>query len=369
VTKIAYLHNLPLEYYPPATNFLDMLSRSRQAMVKAFTTHNRKGREPYTNGSIDVQRRRPPNPSAVPFLRMLQALWWHVRTSWALLRFRPDAVIYVEPHSAIAAWIYFRLFGGSARLFIHHHEYYEQRDYGRPGMRIPRLGFARASWISQTNADRLRLAVQDNPAVSPEAWHTLANYPPAEWARWDEKPEPVSRHARLRLIYIGSASFEDTYIREAVEWAAAHSDAVELHVCGYNVADSIWEWLETARFPNVSFDKDGYSYDDLPAVLAGFDVGLVLYKGNTTNFIYNVPNKAFEYLVCGLEVWYPVEMKGMRNFARGNPAPLRELDFAGLHALQPEELVPLDNSENRGCTFTAQRSFAPLFEMLGLQAP
>lgn len=374
--KIAYLHNLPLEYYPPASNFLDILGRQSAAQVRAFTTANRKGRAAYTNLRIRIERSRPPDPAAHEGLRFRQAIGWHLKTALALARFKPDAVVYVEPHSAIAAWIYFRLLRGKSRLFIHHHEYYALGDYRRPGMRLPRLGnrlersylLRRAEWISQTNGDRLRLARDDHPDVSAETWQLLPNYPPAVWA-----PRPASRgrvtdHAPLRLIYVGSASFADTYLEEVVRWVAAHPGAVELHICGYNVADEVWAWLERERFGNVTYDAAGFVYDELPAILRDFDVGLVLYKGNTTNFVYNVPNKVFEYLRCGLEVWYPQEMAGLRNFAASHAAPLRELRMSTLGGLDPAELQLMEHTSFDGSGFIAERAFEPLLRRLGLAA-
>jgi hypothetical protein len=33
-----------------------------------------------------------------------------------------------------------------------------------------------------------------------------------------------------------------------------------------------------------------------------------LYKGHIPNYIYNVPNKVYEYLACGLQVWYSKDL-------------------------------------------------------------
>lgn len=370
--KVAYLHNLPLEYYPPACNFLDLLRHEGDAEVRAFSTANRKGRASYTNPKIHIERSRPPDPAAHEVFRFLRAIGWHLKTALTLARFRPDALVYVEPHSALGAWIYFKLLGGRSRLFIHHHEYYEPGDYLRPGMRLPRLGwhcerrylFRRAEWISQTNSDRLRLIKNDHSDVPAGTWRVLPNYPPASWA-----PPPVARKVAKeqtpqRLIYVGSASFADTYIEEIVRWVAANPGRVELHICGYNVASEVWEWLERECYANVSHDRAGFEYHELPDLLRNFDVGLVLYKGNTTNFIYNVPNKVFEYLRCGLEVWYPREMLGLGNFARQHAVALREFSFFELDTINPEQLEPRLQSTFDLSEFTAESAFAPLLKKL-----
>jgi hypothetical protein len=377
--KVAYVHNLPLEYYPPATNFLDLIGLRQQAEVRVYTTCNRKQRAWYENSALKITRSRPPNPAAASLWRMVVALWWHLRTAISLVVFRPNAIVYIEPHSAIAVYLYRRILRGSARLFIHHHEYYEREDYARPGMRVPQLGnrlersylFQRAEWISQTNIDRLQLAQRDNPEIPDAAWHVLPNYPPSAWAGQMQPRPKRPAHLPVRLIYVGSASFEDTYIREIVRSAAACPGHIALHICGYNVAPEVLAWLEKERYSNVTFDANGYDYEDLPAILSAFDIGLVLYKGNTTNFIFNVPNKVFEYIRCGLEVWYPREMAGIRNCQSLKPGLLRELDFTKLDFTrlggpQPDERKRPEFPSKDRHEFTAEQALAPMFALLGI---
>jgi hypothetical protein len=372
--KIAYLHNLPLEYYPPATNTLDLLGRMKQVEVRAYTSRNLKNRKAYSSRAMKIFRFKSPDPQSSQILRLAVALWWHLRTAWSLFFFKPDAVIYVEPHSALAAHIFFRFLFGKARLFIHHHEYYEPVDYTRPGMRLPSLCsrlessflFPRATWISQTNADRLQLIKAHHPEIADRVWQVLPNYPPAGWLQRIKTKSEYKIGSPLRLIYVGAASFQDTYIKEIVSWAAHHRSEIDLHVCGYNVTEDVRNWLEAQHFANVTFNAAGYAYDELPDILGGFDVGLVLYKGNTRNFIYNVPNKVYEYLVCGLEVWYPREMTGMRNFRQGNQAGLRELDFTDLNRLYPENLRTELTVSQKRMSYCADKALAPLFEQLGL---
>jgi len=282
VIKIAYLHNLPLEYYPPATNFLDILGLEKNTETRAFSTANRKGRKTYTNSQIRIERSRAPDPTAHELGRFLRAIAWHISTAFSLARFRPDAVVYVEPHSAIGAWIYFKLLRGNGRLFIHHHEYYEPGDYLRPGIRLPRLGsrlessylLRRAEWVSQTNPERLRMARGNHPDVPAGTWRVLPNYPPSTWAPPPAVRETAKEQRPQRLVYVGSASFADTYIKEIVRWVAANPGVVELHICGYNVAGEVWEWLERECFANVSYDRAGFDYHNLPSLLRNFDVGL-----------------------------------------------------------------------------------------------
>jgi hypothetical protein len=64
-----------------------------------------------------------------------------------------------------------------------------------------------------------------------------------------------------------------------------------------------------------------------------------MYRGNTRNYIYNETNKLFEYLACGLDVWYPKQMLGIKPHARTDIAPrIIELDFERLQDIQMAEL-------------------------------
>ena len=165
------------------------------------------------------------------------------------------------------------------------------------------------------------------------------------------------------MIYVGSASLADTYIVEIGRWAAEHARTVSLHVIGDNVAGDVWTSLQSLGADNITLDPKGCDYDSLPQLLTKYDVGLVLYKGNTLNFVHNVPNKAIEYLAAGLEVWYPSEMRGMRAFHASHPQlPLREVDFSSLPQTAPHLLH--QSGAMTLFPFTAESALAPLIATL-----
>lgn len=369
--KAAYVHVLPLEYYPPARNTLRILAGQPGWSTHVWSSDNQKGLPEWRFPGISVSRPRYPALQARLASR-LRGYWsWHWTVARALANLRPDVVVSVEPHSALAVWLYYRVFRGRAALFIHHHEYYAPADFNRPGMRTlkplhqleQRYLFQRAVWVSQTNADRLRLLREGSPGIHDRAASLFPNYPPAAWLTLARKSSPRSPSGSRRLIYLGSASFEDTFIRELAEWVAVRPSEVSLHVCGHNVHQDVWDWLHTLGASNITFEPKGCEYDRIPALLAGFDAGIILYKGNTLNFVYNVPNKALEYLACGLEVWYPCEMEGMKSFQRENPeARVRMVNFKELPDDLPEPL-PADDS-GQSLLFTAEAATVPLIERM-----
>ena len=369
-TRVAYIHLLPLEYYPPAKNALLHFAKQPGWEVRAWSSRNGKGLEEWREGGVEVRRPGYAGWIVGAIGRMAGVAAWHLRVARELARWKPDVLLSVEPHSAFAVWLYLKIFRGKARLFIHHHEYYAPEDFEGPGMRLlkrfhsfeRRDLYPRAEWVSQTNAERLRMLREWNPMIREEAAAVLPNHPPQAWVARRQRGKDKTENAegkqdRLRLVYVGSASFRDTFIREAVEWVARFPEAVSLHVCGHNIHADVWDWLEGQAFPNVGLERVGVDYDALPDLLSGFDAGLVLYKGNTLNFVFNVPNKAIEYLVCGLEVWYPPEMEGMRLFHGGNPGrKLREIDFKDLPDRVPAPLP----GDDREMEWTCERAMEPL---------
>lgn len=361
--KLAVVHQLPLEIYPPVTNALEVFSLKAGWTVRAWSSGNHRGLPDQAVQGVNITRPVYPGPQKGKLLRLVGFLGWHLRVALDLARWKPDVVISIEPHSALGVWFYYRLFRSSARLLIHHHEYYAPADFLRPGNHTSRLShraelaglFQRAEWVSQTNADRLQMMRDDLGVPAGDQWQIWPNYPPSGWR---ERAGAV-RTARgpaagspLRLVYVGSLSFEDTFVREAVNWVASHPEQLTLHVCGYNIKPDVAKWIESLALVNVTIDARGCRYSEQPELLAGFDVALVLYKGNTLNFVYNIPNKVVEALVCGLEVWFPGEMLGLSGFAKEHPAlPLRSIDFgslereviAGGRKAAQEDLLPFCN--------------------------
>ena len=51
--------------------------------------------------------------------------------------------------------------------------------------------------------------------------------------------------------------------------------------------------------------KGHINYDNLPTTLNKYQVGVILYKGHIPNYVYNAPNKLFEYLAAFLMFGIP----------------------------------------------------------------
>ena len=449
--RIVIVHCLPIEYYPPTTNFLKYVSRQSGVTAVCISSKNEKGRNDVVVDNVTLHRLSAPLRYSSLVSRFCKFLRWHWSAARIVAGCEPDIVLYTEPHSAFAAFVYFRVFRGSGRLFVHHHEYYEPCDYKAKGNRLTRLNhffekrflFSRAEWISQTNDRRLALFHADHPSINPAKLRVMANFPPASWrgrsklavGSWqlieeasDEKREkgvaphpnhtsPVGGPARgIRLVYVGSVSLHDTFIGPLVEWILAREDdAVTLDVFAYNADEKTKEFLREAGggrreaggeleqaggwrleaggeleqaggwrleaggcrlqtsgsglpapesplpspdsglptpssgltppasrlkpAPRVRYFEQGVEYDRLPEVLANYDVGVILYRCNTTNYKFNASNKLFEYLACGLEVWFPPQMLGVKPYARDDAFPrVMEVDYEKLDTVDLEKM-------------------------------
>jgi hypothetical protein len=368
--KIAFVHVLPLEYYPPATNSLAQFGAKSGWSVRAWSSENERGLKEWSSNGVTVRRPSQGRTASGILARVGGYASWHTRVAIELARWNPDAIIAVEPHSMLAVWAYYSVMRGSASLFIHHHEYYSPEDFLRPGMRLLRTArrleqdslLRRAVWVSQTNESRLRMMIATHPRMRNETGRILPNYPPAEWNARGSNVSQAGQTDVTRLVYLGSASFEDTFIREIAAWVSERPADFSMHVVGDNVSPDVWRWLDSLGAPNITTERRGRAYRDIPELLAQFDAGLVLYKGNTLNFVHNVPNKAIEYLACGLEVWYPPEMEAMRVFADAHSTlRMREVDFKSLADadLPGADRVPVDDFP-----FTCESALAPLIQAL-----
>ena len=83
----------------------------------------------------------------------------------------------------------------------------------------------------------------------------------------------------------------------------------------------------------------------IPNVLDKYDVGLLLYKAQILNFQWNETNKFYEYLICGLDVWYPKEMLLLHEMEKSKFAPkIIEVDFKDINIEIEKTSRRIDNT-------------------------
>lgn len=345
--RIFVLHWFALEQYPPAMNLLNYFSGLEDCQVAVCSTRNDRGLAEYENPAVEINRLQFPSRRLSLFRRLLAFLQFPLLALWKLICFRPNVVIYIEPHSSFPA-VLFQLVNRQHKLFIHNHEYCEPDHFRVPGMRLVafyhwferRYLYPRAEWISQTNADRVRMFCEDHPHVNRSKLHVLPNLPPTSWRKTTELTWIAHPQDTLKLLYVGAVSLHDTFITELVEWLRRQRDGqFSLDVYSTNCDRTAQDFLHRSAAPNLRFHSEGIPYEMLPEILPEFHVGLILYKANTTNYVYNETNKLFEYLACGLDVWYPRQMLGIKPHSRTEVAPrVIEIDFERMDDIPVSQL-------------------------------
>ena len=333
--RLSIVHWMPVEMYPPTMN----LARHFDKLgwdVSLHTTEPRHQLKPFPGDRIRVTRARNPSNRGA-FARALEYLRFYLGTTLRLVKEKPDAILYYEPQSSLPVFLA-SLARKDVPVFIHHHEYHGPEDFEKPGMRLPRLFhrierrrlFPRSKWISHTNDQRLRLFASDNPTVPREKLKVLPNFPPSIWfgsrnVAWSESQPPP-----LRIAYVGSLSRSDTYIEKFTAWVQQHAGLVTLDIFAYNLDRDTLSYLRSIREDAIRFHEAGIPYDDLPGILRHFHVGAILYRATTLNYIHNASNKLFEYLACGMDVIFPVEMLGVQPFVSDSAPRVIPVDFSSL---------------------------------------
>lgn len=368
VGKLVIIHFSPVELYPPVQNLVRLLETENLPIQVMLLS---------TIGKANISRFKS-NSNKVRIVRLsksdlrspaIERYWHYIRfflaSTFILLWHRPEKVLYFETISAFPAFFYNKWANPNAQLFIHYHEYTSPREYSS-GMLLVRFFhhlekkiYRKAAWVSHTNDYRMKLFLNDIAPISITSQFILPNYPPR---RWERPPHPVNNP--LRIVYVGALSLNTMFTKQFAEWVVAHSPSVTWDIYCYNYDEGVAKFLQNLQATNISVHA-GIPYEELPDVVCQFDVGVILYNGHIPNYIYNAPNKLFEYLACGLDVWFPELMEGSLSYIRTDVFPkVIPLDFDSLHQVEPLRLVDRMSLSNRPISYFCEEALEPLLHHL-----
>jgi len=325
--KTIILHFQPLELYPPVLNMIEFLKNETAVNLKVIS--NRKSSanklETYDAGKA-VKIYRPGFQSKNNLIRYVGYFAYYLASFVLLLWHRPQTVLYIETLSSWPAIIYKKIRGNKVKLMVHYHEYTEPILYSE-GMalsrwfhRIESKMYKNFSWISHTNNERMKMFKDDeNLDMMPETiFHIMPNYPPQKWIVnkiRDTKESPVKK-----LVFVGSLGYQNMYLQEIVDWVKTKQGEFTIDFYAYNVKDKAKDLLENSDHKNIKY-CGGCNYMSLPQILKNYDIGLVIYKPFSKNTVHAVSNKVFEYLACGLDVWFSNDMTYSFNYVREKVYP------------------------------------------------
>ena len=337
--RIVLLHFQPLEKYPPILNLIRDLEREGIKKVSVLSTNTANN---WFKSSISIFRWG--NLGSSKCSRYITYIIFNLFALCYLLIKRPSKVVYYETLSCWSVYWYKKIHS-KVKLFIHFHEYTSEQEKNWSSAYYKNLLIKetyllqKADWVSHTNEDRLRLFRQDYPFLQSAQCHIFPNYPPADWTLRAQQIR-TNRVASdiIKLVYVGALGLQTTYIKELAEWIQEQRGKYSFDIYTDNIEQEVTEFLQDINSSFIQL-KAAIPYFDLPEVLAQYDIGVVLYKGNIPNYIYNVPNKVMEYLACGLQVICTIELKSCFEFKKKNRLDtLYMIDFKNFNTLATIEI-------------------------------
>ena len=332
--KIALVHFQPLEKYPPVMNCIRDLENEKVEVVSIFTTRFQNN---WFSSSYPIYRLG--NYTISRWSRYWTYLYFNFVSFFFLCIYRPKKVLYYETYSSWPVYWYKKLFP-AVLVFIHFHEYVSEKEkkessaYYKYLLIKENALLKKAIWISHTNEDRMHFFQQDFPFVSKDQCYILPNYPPTNWAiraKLIRANRQVS--AIKRMVYVGALGLDSTYIKELAAWIEDQKGTYTLDIYSSNIDKDVLIFLHNLKSSYILIHKT-IPYYELPAQLANYDIGLVLYKGIIPNHIFSIPNKVYEYLACGLQVWYSEELVSTNKFKQ-------EYDIQQLISISFTKLISL----------------------------
>jgi hypothetical protein len=370
MSKVVILHFNPLELYPPIQNLLSTLaSKSSAKKITVITT----------KASVEILKKIVSPAANIRIIRfgysgqhigVIKKYWTYFFFNLGALLYllwnKPTVLFYYETISSFPAYLYKRYLNGKVHVFIHYHEYTTTKEYAQ-GMKQTRFFhqkeawlYPHTAWVSHTNEWRLKQFLRDiAPVVIPNT-QVLPNYPPKSWS--------INRSAEIKLpvkvVYVGALSLQTMYVKEFIEFVIAQSGKIIFDLFCYNIDEETKRYVMSQNEKLIRI-KTGVNYNELSMVLCGYDVGVVLYKGHIDNYIYNAPNKLFEYYTCGLDVWFPEIMKGSLPYLTNNSYPkIIALDFEKLGLVELDKLITREKFIYKQELFTSENVFEPLIDNL-----
>lgn len=362
------IHFLPLEKYPPAINLLRFIADKKPSSCKVYvlTNYPPDARKLMEIEGIQIVRITGSVATKSRWSRINDYFRFNYKAIRFLKEKKPDTLLYYESLSAGAPWFYKKYVNRDSRIFIHYHEYNTKEEI-KQGMLLNRWLhwlekglYGKAKWVSHTNQSRMNFFLKDIGKKVPYTY-MLPNYPPTSWGM---QAKNISRlqGPGIGFVYVGALSMDTMYTREMAEFIAANADHCYWDIYSDNHDPAVLRFLKELAAPNIHF-KGSVAYDGLPQVLPRYDVGVILYKGNTPNFAYNAPNKFFEYAATGLNIWYPPGMKEMNLYEQRKEKPwIRSIDFNQLRLPPLHDAYRVEQLPEQ--TYTAESIYQKIWSVM-----
>ena len=358
---VVIIHFQPLELYPPVMNLLKFLSTVNQGRIIVFTTSTQQPQALFqvNDSRISIRRIGFSGKGLSSLKRYLYYLQFYTLCCIQLMVLKPLKILYFETLSSFPAYLYRRYISKKASILAHYHEYTSPEEYAG-GMKLARYFhkkeqwlYPHMKWISHTNKERLQRFQSDEKLADGSTGHIMPNYPGKAWLQ-----KKAGNTGYARIVYVGAVSRETMYFENFINWVLQQHGRFTFDIFSSHISEEDKRWIMQCDEKCIRLHA-AVDYYSLPAILAQYDTGVILYKGHIPNYVINAPNKLFEYLACGLDVWVAREITGCSSYYTHNTWPrVLPVDFqrmehfdwqaavekAGLHYLPPswyyEEVYP-----------------------------
>lgn len=362
-------HYNPIELYPPIINFLDFLSNSlgKDWDVLVFTTYASSSVEPYSIKSDNIQiiRKGTGFKRGKQFQNLWSLICFNVYGILQLAVNKVRVIMYYETSSALPVIVGKLLMRKSSELYIHYHEYMSAMDYSRTRFQSyihskEMSLYDSADWVSHTNPKRMELFLKDIGRSKLPGAAILPNYPPALWQI--QARNAVTHREKIRFVFVGSIEEKTSYIREFLTWLTELEMTYSFDIYTQSDTRNLQKLIADLRIRDVTVQ--GYvKNSQLPGLLSSYHIGLILYKGTETNVVYSAPNKLFEYLACGLDVWVDNAIQGVRPYYTNGVFPkVIPVEYANLSSYDSKILISRVGLKSQPFTHTAEEEYKRLVE-------
>lgn len=358
--KIIIIHFQPLEFYPPIQNLLSVLKNSeiKKDIMVISTTQTKFGSYNGNGNSITISRINTHSCNRV--IRLFRHFYFYGLSFYKLIRFRPKTVLYFESISAFPAILY-KLIFTKMRILVHYHEYTTQEEYSNGMLLVKwnhfleRRNYNNFSWISHTNQKRIQLFKDDHSGISDALLHTMPNFPLSNWKNLSVPIKESHENQILHLVYVGALSIEDTYILELIDFIKDKPEKYDIEIFSIHFPEELKTIIEKHNLSHIRYSGP-IEYQQIPKAFQDKDIGLILYKCNTPNYVHNAPNKLFEYLTCGLDVWFPKEMIGCYEYISEDNPKVMMIDFLNIKDSLINYYFCRDSERTSVIKFTAEEA-------------
>lgn len=333
MSKFAILHFNSIELYPPTLIDINKLNQNNKYKTYVFTTRNQSFKN-FSNSRIKIKRYGLLRSISIG--KYLTYIMFNILSLIKLLIIKPNIILVYETLSILPAFWY--SYFGKCQVHIHYHELTSSEEINKSSSYYRYLVSKEKELlklnnvsVSQTNSDRAKIWAKFFD-YNFKMVHVFPNFPPIEWYKMSKSLREKSikkTDGTVRLVHIGSLGLESIYLKEILEFVV-ESDS--LYTIDFYTNTLTGDGIDLVRqyenkYLNISI-KNRIDYFDIPIVLANYDIGLCMYKGHIPNYIYNVPNKIVEYLICGLKVWYSNDLITTTTFVEQNKINgIKKIDF------------------------------------------